>query len=492
MTTASFGAQNLTLKIFGALFVLGVSVFSGLLAVVLPYWFVIAMALVPLFLVAAWAFPGYALVFVLLISGGFLPDAFLPHLPIAGGTLRPQEIFLVIVAGVLVIKRTQDHRLQERIRPYFRPIFALMALAFISAVVSKFYLHLQTSDITDELRPFMFWVYALLVPMAINDKADFTRFLKALVIAAIMLALAQTLQALLATHLPFPLIHGGRIEEAMVGSTAYEDVIRSTVPGIYLIIFALLFVFAGYLHGRRSFWFTMAAAGLFITALLFTYGRSLWGATIFGLLLLGWQVGFARFWKVFLLGTIAISLLVLAIFLAKPDTFVALQDRALSVSSEGAHKTSLGWRFEENEFAWQAIRRSPVVGIGLGANYKPVLLIDTLQDWKSERRFMHNGHLYVLLKLGLVGAGVLFWLLAHYFFHARSLLRHLSDDNDRALVVASITLLPLLLITANIRAEWMSFPTVAVLATVMGLLAALERLQPGPLPANSTGARKHL
>lgn len=484
MTTASFSIQNLTLKIFGVLFVLVVSVFSGLLAVVLPYWFVIAMALVPLFLVLAWVFPGYALVFLLLVAGGFLPDAFLPRLPIAGGTLQPQEIFLVIIAAVLVMKRSQDHKLLERIRPYFWPIFTLMALAFISAVVSKFYLRLQTSDIVDELRPFLFWIYALLVPLAINDKADFKRFLKAVVIAAMVLALAQTLQALLA----FPLIHGGRIEEASVGFTDYQNAIRSTVPGIYLILFALLFVFAGYLHGKRSFWFTMAAAGLFITALLFTYGRSLWGATIMGLLLLGWQAGFARFWKVLLLGIAALVLLVTTLFLAKPDTYVALRDRALSISSEGTHKSSLGWRFEENGFAWKAFQRSPLVGIGLGANYKPVLLIDTEQDWQSERRFMHNGHLYVLVKLGAVGAGVLIWLLAHYFLHARRLLRRASDDNDRVLVMASITLLPMLLITANIRPEWMTYPSVAVLATVMGLLATLERLQQEH-PARSSSRR---
>ena len=434
MNVATLNFKSLALKTFGVLFVLGISVFSGLLAVVLPYWFALAMGLLPLFLVLAWAFPLYALAFLLLVTGGFLPDAFLPHLPIAGGTVQPQELFLVIIAVVLVIKRSHDHDLHERIRPYFWPIFALMALGFIWAVVSKFYLRLPTSAIVDELRPFLFWSYALLVPMAINDRADFKRFINALLIAAIVLALAQTLQTLLA----FPLTHGGRLEFATVGFDTYKDAVRSTVPGIYLIMFALLFVFAGYLNGQRSFWFTMAVAGLFITALIFTYGRNLWGATIIGLLLLGWLAGFTQFWKMLILGAIATTLLVTTIFIAKPDTYMALRDRALSISSEGGKKSSLGWRFQENGYAWQAIERSPVVGIGLGANYKPVLLINTEKDWESERRYIHNGHLYVLLKIGLVGAAVLIWLLAHYFFHARSLLRRLGDANDRALVVDGI------------------------------------------------------
>jgi hypothetical protein len=110
---------------------------------------------------------------------------------------------------------------------------------------------------------------------------------------------------------------------------------------------------------------------------------------------------------------------------------------------------------------------------------------------------------FIQLKLGLIGAAALAWLLWTFWRQAGRLLQPLArNDLRRSLLVATRVLVPLVLITANIRPEWNEPATVAVLSLGIGLLVVLGNLgrlkpgqgqsrHPGPCPSAFVGVDGH-
>jgi O-antigen ligase len=82
-----------------------------------------------------------------------------------------------------------------------------------------------------------------------------------------------------------------------------------------------------------------------------------------------------------------------------------LSQRALSVTEPDATLAteSLQWRAYENEQALRAISEHPVLGLGLGASYREPA-VDRSEaeqvNW-GLTRFVHNGYLYLTVKMGL-------------------------------------------------------------------------------------------
>lgn len=453
------------------LFAVFVALFLGLVPVFLPWFVLIPLLVVPLFIGAAWWRPEYAMAIMITVVSGLLPDFLLPRLPFFGGTLRAQDIFLLFVALICVFKHFGHFkRWWPGIQPFAAPLAALLLVVAFNVVYSKLIRGNPTSGIIEELRPFVFFSLPLWLAMMVDRPAVLKRLMWALMAGATLLALAQIVQATSG----LPIVHGGRLEEATIGQVSIADVIRSTVPGIYFIIFALLLMVARYLAGRQGLLVVAILGALFTGALLFTFGRALWGATAVGLFLVAWSFGGLRALRLLIvLAVVGIMALgTLSVF--KPRSAETMLDRALSITEEGASRTSLGWRIDENRMAWAHIRQQPLLGIGLGGSYKPVAYE---RGWQGESRITHNSHVFIQLKLGFIGTGVLAWLLWVYWRQAGRLLQPLPrDDVRRPLLVTARVPLPLVLLTANIRPEWNEPATVAVLSLAIGLLAVLGNL----------------
>lgn len=468
------------LVLFGA--VAGLTL--GLMAVVIPWFFFVPLFAVPVFILIAWVRPEYALAFLVLVVSGFLPDFLLPSISTVGGTLRAEDFFLGFVLLITLLKYGGDaKRWLPGLKPFVWPLLLLMGLAGLSAVYSVFIVGVATTAVTEDLRAFVYWVLPLIIVMMAHQRRVLDRFLSALVVGAVLLALAQILQV----NFGIPIMHAGRLETAAIGHTEYSGVLRSTVPGIYLIMFAFLLIVSRYILGKQGLFVSLLLSGLFALALMYTYGRTLWGTTLFGLMFVGFLLGIARTIKVGVLLLVVVLGVLALVSLYKPDVADVVIDRALSVKDEGDSRTSLGWRFEENGLALKRIQSSPVFGIGLGVNYKPA---GSEKEWEGERRTVHNGHMAILLKLGLAGALILVFLLVRYWKEATVLARSLAPQNsDRAILSVIRALVPMILISANTRPEWMVQATVGVFAVGIGTVAAMNNLR---RQASDGGMPEHL
>jgi O-antigen ligase len=104
-----------------------------------------------------------------------------------------------------------------------------------------------------------------------------------------------------------------------------------------------------------------------------------------------------------------------------PDSYVSRQtvafsDRVIAGLSDEARSEDEGiaFRAAENQYALESMLRSPVVGLGLGATYRPGLPNERVPDDDPAygRTFIHNFYLWGAVKLGLLGlAALAFFML---------------------------------------------------------------------------------
>lgn len=146
-----------------------------------------------------------------------------------------------------------------------------------------------------------------------------------------------------------------------------------------------------YLTPRRQIalvWF-MAACGV---ALLATYTRSAWIASIVGIVIVTWFVSRRAVMWVVIIGVV-VALMV-------PDIRVRFADLGTTTTQSGAAGNSLVWRFEYWRQALD-LNTDPLFGSGLSA----------VREVGSEAKEPHNDFIRVYVEAGLLGLAAYLWFL---------------------------------------------------------------------------------
>ena len=186
-------------------------------------------------------------------------------------------------------------------------------------------------------------------------------------------------------------------------------------------------------------------------ALIATYARGAWAATVLALVVIGFLQDRRILW---LLGGAMI-----AIAIAVPSVGVRLSDITETRKESGAPGNSLIWRFEY----WQevlALQDNPVLGIG----FKEVELTQSVE------KAPHNDPIRIFVETGILGFAAYVWVLVTLGLQARATLGRAPPGISRGLAVAfvaSFAGLVLLSVAANVITQlvilWY-FVTIVVLA----------------------------
>jgi O-antigen ligase len=174
----------------------------------------------------------------------------------------------------------------------------------------------------------------------------------------------------------------------------------------------------------------------------------------------------------------AIALTMLGLY--KPSIVHAAFDRVLSTGSEtSVRNTSLGWRFEEASFAFRKIGTSPIIGIGLGTPYKPLIRMNGQFATESDEvltRFIHNAYLGLWLKFGVLGPIVVGWLIWGVTKRGLKLVEVLADQRLRALAAATVAGFLVPTVTSFTQPEWLNQIGISFFALMLGLLIVTHRV----------------
>ena len=421
------------LRQFGLIMIAGsFATLAGLASAILPWWLVTAVFLFPMMVSAGWRWPSLSLVVVLLAVLGVLP------------VVKNKMVDLLIVAfiGLMLLVRMHDiPKIMVRYRSQFRLLGALLLYTLLSATYAHMYQRHFTAYIYSESSIILHWVMFLGVALLIDDEESANKTLKMIIGLSLLLCFVALAQSIFSLKLSFS--GESRVEILDEASGGISAIKRSLVPGVPLVLFSYFLSLLALLRnsGRRWVWILIMLMTLL--ALFVSFGRALWAVTALLSIIAAAMTGRKALFKFLFLTAIigAFAATMLAVF--QPDVLAGIVNRMTSVKNEGGTSTSLGWRLTENYFAIPQIMENIWIGLGLGAEYKPRLV--ELRYFSEQTHYIHNGYLYVLLKMGVVGFLIyisFYWSLLKLCWSERLLLsERFAPRAALFLVLAAVLLL---------------------------------------------------
>jgi O-antigen ligase len=453
-----------------ALVGLFLAAFFGLASAVLPWQFMVGLFGLPVLLLVGAAMPTVLFVAALLLLFGIMPEFIMAALPLGGATLRPAELvlifcFVVVFARVLL----NGIDLKSLLRPLAWPL-AILVCGFMLGMVKGKVLSNNALALADA-RQYVGW---LALPVGLWFGIKHPGRLERIVIGVALLA--ATLM-ILQLGLGVQLIFGFRGAEYL--SKDFSDVTRSAIGGgLFFLGYAAYRLFLHACDGQRWRWTALLGSLITIGGIVASFNRAIWAGFAVGALLLlifkprTRHSAFAPFIVLFTFVCIGVA----GLFLAKPRAADALIERVASIKDEGRRGSSLGFRFDENQQALEALRRSPITGVGMGGEYKRVYRqLSTAGSFDTEIAFIHNGFLSLWLKLGVFGL-----LLPAALLLTGVKLARRASEGHRLNASAGLATLILLLVSMLTSADLSTSSGTAAIGSVLALmLLAQSRQQSG-------------
>jgi hypothetical protein len=268
------------------------------------------------------------------------------------------------------------------------------------------------------LRSMMYLGVFFAVTNLIRDKKQVHVLLNWLMILGAFVGLAMIAQAIVGESVR---IIAGPVENLITGEVLYADVTRIRPPGrSTVLIVAMLASTAIIFEGitLKKTW-RIGAAGLAGIGVLLTFWRSYWGALMISFSLLFFFLRPRKRLLFVLLGILVGVLLIAGVTFSGDTRIHDFVDASLyrfqTLLRVGEYNdiSTLQWREVETAHAIASIKEHPFIGVGLGARYRR---LDSRLDgeYYDGRRYIHNGHLWLITKTGVlsylpfIGLSILF------------------------------------------------------------------------------------
>jgi O-antigen ligase len=453
---------------------------TGVAVVIIPPVLLVAFFTLPLALLLAAAFPAAALFLVLVVTFGLLPPFIFASLPLGNATVRPPELLLIMTFALVFIRGLGDWGSVLACTKPLRLAFAVITAALLIGLIhGKLFAHYPSA--LSELRQYFGW---LALPVALwlawHDKNVVHRI-------AMIIALIASTAMLFQLLTGIQIIYGFRGAEEL--APEFQDVKRSAIGGgVVFLCYAGYYLLYRLCDADRGRFLAFLALLIVIGGLAATFTRGIWlGFFVGGLVFLSMSPRFRKS-KALMIALVAMVCVVagLATALVVPRVGNALVDRVTRVADEGGRGTSFGYRIDENRQAFAAIRSSPILGKGLGAQFKTVYAQAgaTSGFTGDESSFIHNTYLNLWVKLGLLGLLYPLTLIGGLYFYLRATSREVSDGESQrenherlARKVAAFCCLITTAIYGMSSNEWAVFTTLAPLSCLIALIVTARRHQ---------------
>jgi O-antigen ligase len=473
--------QRLAERPYRLLIAAGVGLVLGLAAYfVSPVW-VLAALVAGVAGVAALRRPEIAVLGILVTTSSIVFEERLPLLPIGVGSLHIPDVLLLGMLVLIVVRLLVEPDFRFVRTPLDAPLLLFYGVALLSTAWATFR---SPGEFSVRLRAVRVITYYLLF-FAVTNLLRRRRQLRLLVggmfalgvlVAGVMMAqfvLGDAVQIL-----------PGRVETLSTQGVQYGGITRILPPGqsVLMVSFTLttvLIVLKDFAWCRLS---TCGRWAVLAGGVLLTFNRHSWaeaGLVLGMLALLVRGPAQRRFWAMAATLLVCVGVILLVVF-ALPGqrgdqlTQAVLTRLSTLLQPETFEERSLEFRYLENQYALRRIGERPLLGLGLGAAYRP---LDPHLDWEGfdGRRYIHNGHLWLILKTGLLGYLSFLGLSVLFIWRGLRNWRHVPDDWGRG-VSLGLTLSYVGLLVGSLFSpmvmEWFWTP---VIALMMGISEVIWR-----------------
>lgn len=389
----------------------GLALFFGLACAFLPPWLIVAALMVPAVGGVMAVRPEYGLTALVALVCGLIHPAFVPRVPMLGGSVAASDavlLMLALYAGWLLATRADSQAAHPPRVPGGRWLTAalvLFAIAFALSVVNALWVRgVNPTWVLGEARRLLYLTALPIAVLILSSAERQRRFVRSLVVLGCLFAVGQVLQGLFNLQ-----VFGEKGRMVALETMGRQDhgTTRSLTLGIEVIVYALLLVVGGYVVGRVGRLAFLALASLLAIGILLSFGRTTFVVVLVCLIVMVAWLNAARLPQLFGWLVLALALGSAGAIAWKPQSFAAVYYRMTSIDTEVLSGDSAQWRVWEAEEMLPHLRRHPFGGVGLGAEYKGASRLSADADLN---RYVHNGYLYMGGKMG--PPALLFFLAA--------------------------------------------------------------------------------
>jgi hypothetical protein len=449
-----------------------------------------------------WHRPDLGLLGILFLAANFLPlDIVDIRLPIGGG-LELRDLLTLGLFGLLVFRGLARKTLNIPWWPVGAPLTVFMVLVLFSAAYALFWQGVASNWVFAELRDLSAYALFFITAWALAQPRHLVTILVGLFVIANLAAFIIFLQQFLGVsrHL-LPAMTASYWGIWLQGSAGSFGSIRVVPPSHVLVYFAMLIAagLAIFESNRRLRAGLVIQCGVLGLALLLTYTRAQWIATIIALVLMATVLVPMYKAQIARLALLSIPIFLIACgflgfglqrLLQETPVFTLLSDRAttLLAPDETIDSRSLQWRIFENEEALKSISRHPLLGVGLGNSYRN---LTTLQGessgWFTRNslvagevsrftRYIHSSYIWIPVKMGIPAFVIFLWFCAALLVAGWQLMRSLPDNQMKGIVLAIVTGFIGLLVWTIFHQHLIMNRSSTAVAFVAGLVAGIYAL----------------
>jgi O-antigen ligase len=441
--------------------------------------------------------PEIALLGILIATSSILSEDRLPVISIGIGSLHMPDILLVASLGLIVLRWLAEPDFKIMRTPLDWPLLAFYGMTLLSTFVGVLRSSVEIRAAIRAIRIVTYYLTFFTVTNLVREDCQLRLLLRGLLLLATIVAAAMVAQFVLGESVP---VLPGRVETLFTQGKNYRGITRILPPGLSLVLVTFVTATITLVLGRfrpiNALRFIQW--GLLGLAVVLTFLRSYWVAVSIVLFLLAYLVRGQDRQRLIVGGLLVMSLaaiVLLPIFYEPESQAAKLVSASLArLGTLGSNKTlgesSLQFRYVENEYALQQVAAHALIGLGLGARYRPW---DPRLDWKNRdgsgfdgRAFLHNGHLWILVKSGLLGYLCLMWLSFAFLIRGFRHWRRIPDPQVRGTVLGFTLAYLGVLIGAVVNStfvQWFWTPAIGIMMGVNEVAlrkAVQERPRLGP------------
>ena len=465
----------------GLLLLAGLALFFGMASALLPGWFVVSVLLVPAVAALLLARPEYALTACVALVCGLIHPALVPRLPLFGGVLAAADAVLALLA-IYALWRLATRTRRAPPAPgagarWLGWSMGLFGIVLAIAVTTSLSLReLNPAFVLGETRDLIYLIVLPIAMVILREPQQQERFVLSFVVLGCLFSVGQILQGLLDIR-----VFGNQGISALETLGRQEDsTTRANTLGLNVIVFSLLLTIGAHVTGSIRKAVFAPVAGLLLMGIVLTFGRTTFAAVLICALLVVWWLNKHRLVQLLLLLAAAVGLASALAAYWKPATVAAVYYRMTSIGEEIDHGYSAQWRIWEAEAMLPHIQQHPLIGVGLGADYKGARG-STLRP--ELNRYVHNAYLYMAGKMGLPALIVFLSFMASVFVIGRRSARSHALPWSRIVGAAGAAMMIRFLLASITEPHLMSDYGLIVIAIAAALVVlSARRTAPGAAP----------
>jgi O-antigen ligase len=392
------------------------------------------------------------------------------------------DLVLLILLGLIVLRALVERNFKIIRTPLDRPLIGFFGLALLSTFIAVVNSSVTFSLAIAETRYVAYYLIFFAITSLVREDRQLRFLLRGMILLATVVAATMIVQFVLGDRVD---LIAGRVETLTTNGTRYSGITRVLPPGqsLILIVFVVIAVTLALVKFRLRVLWRYVHLGLLGLSVVLTFNRSFWVGVILALLLLvylskrqerrrlaGWGMA-----------TILISALIMIPLFANPTSRAA---QLVSASVErlgtlGSTKKTLEdkqstfrWRYFEYGYAVPQIISHPLIGLGLGARYRPFVAGIDYAGFDG-RGYTHNGHMWIMMKAGLLGYLCFMWLSLAFLFRAFKNWRRIPDPRMQGSVLGFALAYVGVLVGAIVDPMFVQWAWTPVIGIMMGMNEAL-------------------